>query len=209
MALLRMGFLRAVVVAGACVAWSGTGAIASAREPVDPSTLNPPPPGPFNAVCQAQGSQIVCDLAFSDPPLTDEPSGVVCDGTELLISQTRNVVGKRYYDADGGLLRRHFREDFTGSFTNPVSGASARFVAHDSLVHELAVPGDLASGTTRVSGQQIRIFSDHGTVLMDAGRVVVDESNGEIISYAGPKHFDDYFVRGDPAALDALCAAVS
>jgi len=44
---------------------------------------------------------------------------------------------------------------------------------------------------------------------MDAGRVVVDESNGEIVSFAGPKHFDDYFVRGDPAALDALCAAVS
>ena len=71
------------------------------------------------------------------------------------------------------------------------------------------MPGDLASGTTRVSGQQIRFYSDHGTVLMDAGRVVVDESNGEIVSYAGPKHFDDYFVRGDPAALDALCAAVS
>jgi hypothetical protein len=209
MALHRMRFLRAVVIAGACVAWSATAAIASAREPVDPSTLNPPPPGPFNAVCQAQGSQIVCDLAFSDPPLTDEPSGVVCDGTELLISQTRDVVGKRCYDADGDLLRRHFREDFTGWFINPDTGASAAWVAHNSLVHDLAVPGDLASGTTRVSGQQIRIFSDHGTVLMDAGRVVVDESNGEIVSYAGPKHFDDYFVRGDPAALDALCAAVS
>ena len=54
MALHRMRFLRAVVIAGACVAWSATAAIASAREPVDPSTLDPPPPGPFNAVCQAQ-----------------------------------------------------------------------------------------------------------------------------------------------------------
>lgn len=205
----RKRSLRALLIVGACIVSGATAGIASAREPIDPSTLTPPPPDFFNAVCQSQGSQIVCDLAFSDPPFRDEPSGVVCDGTELLISQTRDVVGKRFYDADGNLLRRHFREDLTGSFTNPDTGVSAAWVAHDSLVHDLAVPGDVATGTTRVSGQQIRIFTDHGTVLMDAGRVVVDESNGEILSYAGPKHFDDYFVRGDTAALDALCAAVS
>lgn len=198
-----------LVIASACVLSVATGSVASARESVDPSTLNPPPPDSFNAVCQTQGNQIVCDLAFSDPPISDEPSGVVCHGTELLISQTRDVVGKRFYDADGDLLRRHFREDFTGSFTNPDTGASAGFVAHNSVVHDLAMPGDAASGTTRVSGQQIRIFTDHGTVLMDAGRVVIDESTGEILSYAGPKHFDDYFVRADAGALDRLCAAVS
>lgn len=185
------------------------GGIAAAREPVDPTTLNPPPPAAFNPTCQAQGSQIVCDLAFSDPPLSNEPSGIICDGTELLVSQTRDVVGKRFYDADGDLLRRHFREVFAGTFTNPDTGGSADFVAHNSLVHDLAVPGDIASGTTTVSGQQIRIFSDRGSVLLDAGRIVVDESNGEILSYAGPKHFDDYYVRGDLRALDALCEAVA
>ena len=46
-------------------------------------------------------------------------------------------------------------------------------------------------------------------MLMDTGRVVTDESNGEILSYAGPKQFDDYLVRGDTAALDALWSAVS
>jgi hypothetical protein len=200
------GSLRAIAVASAwTLAFAG---VASAREPVDPSTLNPAPPDFFNATCQAQGSQIVCDLAFSDPPFTNEPSGIVCDGTELLVSQTRDVVGKRFYDADGDLLRRHFREDFTGSFTNPDTGNSADFLAHNSLLHDLAVPGVIASGTTRVSGQQIRIFTDNGTALMDAGRIVIDESTGEIVSYAGPKHFDDYFVRGDSHALDALCAAV-
>ena len=185
------------------------GGVAAAREPVDPSTLNPPPPASFNATCQAVGSQIVCDLAFSDPPFSDEPSGIVCDGTELLVSQTRDVVGKRFYDADGNLVRRHFREDFTGTITNPDSGRSAAFVAHNSLVHDLAVPGVIASGTTRISGQQIRVFSDRGSVLLDAGRIVIDESNGEILSFAGPKHFDDYFVRGDAHALDAVCAAVA
>jgi hypothetical protein len=202
-----IGVVRAAAIASV-LALAG-GGIAAAREPVDPSTLNPAPPDFFNATCQTQGRQIVCDLAFSDPPFFDEPSAIVCDGTELLVSQTRDVVGKRYYDADGDLLRRHFREDFTGSITNPVSGNSAEWVAHNSLVHDLAMPGVIASGTTRVSGQQIRIYTSQGTVLMDAGRIVIDESNGEIIAYAGPKHFDDYFVRGDAHALDALCDALA
>ena len=202
-----IGAVRAAAIAS--VLTLAGGGIAAAREPVDPSTLNPPPPAEFNPTCQTQGSQIVCDLAFSDPPFSNEPSGIVCDGTELLVSQTRAVVGKRFYDADGDLLRRHFREDFTGSITNPDTGRSADFVAHNSLVHDLAMPGVIASGTTRVSGQQIRVFSDRGSVLLDAGTIVVDESNGELLSYAGPKHFDDYFVRGDAHALDAVCAAVA
>jgi hypothetical protein len=199
--------LRATAIASV-LAVAG-GGIAAAREPVDPSTLNPPPPDFFNAVCHTQGAQIVCDLAFSDPPFSNEPSGIICGGIELLVSQTRDVVGKRLYDADGDLLRRHFREDLAGSLLNPLTGHSARWVAHNSLVHDLGVPGDIASGTTRISGQQIRVFSSRGSVLLDAGRVVVDESTGEILSYAGPKHFDDYFVRGDVHALDALCAAVA
>ena len=199
--------LRATAIA-ALLALAG-GGIAAAREPVDPSTLNPPPPDFFNAVCLTQGIQIVCDLAFSDPAFSNEPSGIICDGTELLVSQTRDVVGKRFYDADGDLLRRHFREDLAGTLTNPDTSRSADFVAHNSWVHDLAMPGVMASGTSRISGQQLRIFTDHGSMLLDAGRIVVDESNGEILSYAGPKHFDDYFVRGDVHALDALCAAVA
>jgi hypothetical protein len=65
---------------------------AAAREPVDPATLNPPPPAEFNPVCFREGAHIMCDIAFSDPDIVDEPSGIVCDGTELLFSQTRAVV---------------------------------------------------------------------------------------------------------------------
>src|SRR4051812_7741447 len=89
---------------------------ASARDSVDPGTLNPPPPDAFNASCFRTGSHISCSLAFSDPDIVDELSGVVCDGTELLVSQSRSVVGKRLYDADGNLLQRHFREYLDGTF---------------------------------------------------------------------------------------------
>ena len=184
-----------------------TGVVA-AREPVDPATLNPAPPASFNATCERVGQHILCDLAFSDPPFADEPSAIVCDGTELLISQTRDVVGKRYYDASGDLLRRHFREDFAGTFTNPATHRSVDWVAHNTISHKLAVPGDVASGTTTITGQQVRIFGAGGTVLIDAGRIVIDEATGEILQSSGPKHFDVYFINGDVAALQALCDAV-
>lgn len=181
----------------------------AAREPVDPSSLNPAPPASFGATCERLGHQIVCELAFSDPPVANEPSGIVCGSTELFVSQTRDVVGKRFYDADGDLLQRHFREDLNGTFTNPATGKSADWVAHNTVIHDLATPGDIASGTTRITGQQARVFvAGGGTILLDAGRIVVDEATGEILSSAGPHHFDDYFVRGDADALQAICDAL-
>jgi hypothetical protein len=199
-----------IAVATAILAIASVAGTATAKSSVDPTTLTPAPPDFFNAECSRQGSQIICTLHFDTvDDVDDEPSGVICGGTELLFSQKRAVVGKRYYSADGLLLRRHFHEDFAGSFTKP-GGGTVLWVAHNDLSHTLATPGDVQSGVTKVSGQQIRIFQpDGGTVLIDAGRVVVDESNGELVAWSGPKHFDDYFVRGDAHALDALCDAVA
>ena len=199
---------RLVALAG--IATASLVAPVAAREPVDPNTLTPPPPDFFNATCYDQGRGVTCDLAFSDPDIVDEPSGVVCDGTELLISQTRSVVGKRFYDRAGLLLQRHFREAFTGSLTNPDTGLRVDFVAHDTVIHDLGVPGDVATGTTSITGQPGRFFLPGGaTVLVDAGQVILDESTGEILSSHGPHHFDDYFARGDSHALDPICDAVS
>jgi len=181
----------------------------AAREPVDPNTLSPPPPASFNATCERTGSGIVCDLAFSDPPLVSEPSAIICDGTELLVSQTRDVVGKRFYDANGNLTRRHFREDFAGTLTNPTSGITLDWVAHNTIIHNLAVPGDIASGQTTISGQQIRVFGANGTVLVDVGHLVVDEATGELLDSSGKHAFDDYFINGNTEALAPICNAIT
>jgi hypothetical protein len=182
---------------------------AEARQPVDPSTLNPPPPAEFNPVCFSQGAHISCDLAFSDPDITGEPSGIVCNGAELLLSQSRSVVGKRFYDGEGNLLTRHFREDLTGTFTNPATGLEALFVQHNTVVHNLAVPGDQGTGPTRISGSLRIWMPGGGTVLTDSGVAVLNDATGEILFESAHHPFDDYFVYGHESALAPLCEALA
>jgi hypothetical protein len=182
---------------------------ASASTPVDPQTLTPPPPPEFNPVCRAVGGGTICDLAFTEEPIVGEPSGIVCGGTELLVSQTRSVVGKRYYDRAGLLVRRHFHEDITGSFFNPDTGRTAQFVLGATNLHDLVVPGDVASGATQSSVNMRIYLPEGGTVLHDVGHTVFDEATGTILAQHGQHPFDDYFVRGDTAAFDALCEALA
>lgn len=181
----------------------------AARTLVDPNTLNPAPPDFLNATCYAQGRGITCNLAFSDPPIVDEPSGIVCDGTELLYSQDRSVVGKRFYDANGDLVRRHFREDMRGTLGHPITGATLDFTQSNTILHDLSTPGIVASGVSRIIGLGFKVTETDGrAVLVDAGWVAIDESVGEIVDWAGPHRLDDYFVRGDAHALDAICDAI-
>lgn len=185
-------------------------ALGAGNQPVDPSSLNPPVPASFNATCFRDGSHISCDLAFSDPATVDDPSGIVCDGTELLISQSRSVVGKRLYDADGNLLQRHFRESVSGTFTNPDTGKVALWTGHDTVIHDLTVPGDITSGTEHVSGLGMRVWRpDGGTILTDAGTTIADEATGDPLSESQHHPFLQYFAFGDTSALAPLCAALS
>ena len=182
----------------------------AAKEPVDPNTLNPPPPAGFNATCERVGSGILCNLAFSDPPLANEPSAIFCDGTELLVSQTRSVVGKRFYDAGGNLERRHYREAYAGVLTDPTSGQTLDWIAHDTVDHVLGVPGDEATGRLTISGQAIRVSVPGGrSVLVDAGKLVIDVATDMLIHSGGPHHFDDYFLHGDVDALRPICDALA
>ena len=203
-----MSRVRSLVGVLLLVALAAPVAVA-ARSPVDPNTLNPPPPDFFNAECNLTGVQTICTLAFSDDPIMDEPSGVVCDGTELLLSQERSVVGKRFYDGDGNLTRRHFREDFSGSITNPLTDASVLFIGTDTVVHNLVVPGDLLTGTVSTTGLNTRVFAPGGgTILREVGRFFIDAATDTVTGDRGPHPFIDYFVHGDASALDSLCDAV-
>jgi hypothetical protein len=130
--------------------------------------------------------------------------------TELLFSQTRSVVGKRFYDADGLLLRRHFHEDITGTWTNPVTGATANYSDGFMDLHDLTVPGDVTSGVEHSSGS-LRIYGPGGGTILhnDAGLLVFDQATGTVIAQRGQHPFEDYFANRDLSALDALCEALA
>jgi hypothetical protein len=118
------------------------------------------------------------------------------------------VVGKRFYDADGLLLRRHFHDDVSGTWTNPATGATASFSGGSMTLHDLAVPGDAGSGTSRNSGS-VRIYSNGGTTIhQDAGNLVIDEGTGTLLSQSGQHPFVDFFESGDTTALDELCSGL-
>lgn len=182
---------------------------ATARTVVDPGTLNPAPPDFFNAICVQIGRGTVCDLAFSDDDIIDEPSEIFCGSVEILFSQSRSVVGKRYYDANGDITQRHFRESLNGTLSNPDTGKVVLWVQHDTVIHNVAVPGDLSTGTIKVSGLGFRAWRPGGgTVLTDVGTTLRDQATDEVIRAGGKHPFDAYFVDGDGSALQPLCDAL-
>jgi hypothetical protein len=178
--------------------------------PVDPSTLNPPPPPQFNPVCEKAGNQTICTVQFSDPPFAGG-SGVICgsgpNAYEVFQFQNRSVVGHRYYDANGNLTRRHFNEVDTGTLSNPISHTAVSFSGRGNTLHDLSIPGDITSGTQTLTGS-FRVYLPHGgTVILEAGRTVAS-GNGDFIRESGPHPLQDYFVFGDTAAVQPLCDAL-
>jgi len=187
-------------------------AVSAAERSVDPSTLTPPPPDFFNASCREAGQLILCDLAFVDPVSpVEEPTGVFCGSGsaafEVLDTWTRSVRGTRYYTADGLLLRRHFNDEWDGTFTNSVTGQTVTYRQRNTYLHDLAVPGDSGSGLERDTFH-LRAFSANGTVLMESGRVVLSLESDSVLFQAGQHPFDAYF-NGDPSAMQSLCDALA
>ena len=183
-----------------------------ASQIVDPSTLNPPPPSDFHPVCTAVGFGTLCTIEFVEtegPDATDIICGSGPNSFNVVFSDTRTVTGRRYYDENGDLTQRHFREVFVGTFTNPLTGASLDFMQADSILHNLAVPGDVNTGTEAITGSTRFSLPGGGVVLVDAGRTVLDASDGTILFEAGQHHFDDYFGLGETSALQPICDALS
>jgi hypothetical protein len=178
--------------------------------PVDPATLNPPPPPEFNPVCKKVGSGTICTVQFSDPPFAGG-SGLICgtgaDAYEVFQFQNRSVVGHRYYDQNGNLTRRHFHEVDTGTLSNPNNHVALSFSGRITTLHDLSVPGDITSGTQVLTGP-VRVYRPHGgTVIIETGRTV-NSGTGDFIRESGPHPFQDYFVFGDTAAVQPLCDAL-
>src|SRR5215470_11347606 len=181
------------------------------REPVDPNTLNPPPPAEFNPVCERVGNQTICQVQFSDPPFAGG-SGLICGSGATTFEpfqfQNRSVRGKRYYDQNGNLTRRHFHEVVTGTLTNPLTHIAVSYTGRGTTLHDLTTPGDVLSGTLVFTGST-QVYKPHGgTLLFEAGRTISAAADGSFIRESGPHPFLDYFVFGGTAAIQPLCDAL-
>jgi hypothetical protein len=202
-------FIRMLLIAVAALAVFAPQTM-FAGQPVDPATLNPPPPPQFNPVCEKDGNQTICTVQFSDPPFAGG-SGVIC-GTapntyEVFQFQNRTVQGIRYYDQNGNLTRRHFHEVDTGTLSNPLTHTAVSFSGRGTTLHDLSIPGDITSGTQTFTGT-FRVYRPQGgTVIFEAGRTV-DAGTGDFIRESGPHPFQDYFVFGDTAAVQPVCDAL-
>jgi hypothetical protein len=126
---------------------------------------------------------------------------------EVLDTWTRSVRGTRYYTSDGLLLRRHFNDEWDGTFTNSVTGQTVTYHQRNTYLHDLAVPGDSGSGIERDT-THLRAFSANGTVLVDTGRVVLSLESESVLFQAGQHPFDAYF-NGDSSAMQSLCDALA
>jgi len=127
---------------------------------------------------------------------------------EVFQFQERSVRGKRYYDQDGNLVRRHYREYFGGTLMNPINHNVVAYSGSDTHLHDLAVPGQNDTGTEAVTGS-VRIFlgQGNGTLAIDTGRSVYT-AQGDLLRESGQHPFFDYFVYGDTAAAQPLCDAL-
>ena len=92
---------------------------AAAGPVVDPSTLQPPPPG---AECRADGQSIICHTSLVLTPVNEPVAELPC-GT---VYETSNDVrrGIRWYNSDGKLVKRFVTQDLEGTWSLSPTGAS-------------------------------------------------------------------------------------
>ena len=183
---------------------------ATSDRSVDPATLNPPPPPQFNPMCEKVGNGTICTVQFSDPPFAGG-SGAFCgsgaNSYEVFQFQNRSVTGHRYYDQNGNLTRRLFHEVDTGTFSNPINHKAVSFSQVGTTLHDLAIPGDISSGTQVLTGSIRLYLPQGGTVILETGRSV-SSGTGDFISESGQHPFTNYFVFGDTAAIQPVCDAL-
>ena len=120
---------------------------------------------------------------------------------------TRTVDARRWYDANGNIVKRVRDVTFVGTrFGNPLTGASVPYSQHDLDTEHFGIPGDLDSATT-VSEEHFVVRGPRGVLTVDSGRTVT-APDGTVLSYTGRRDLGAYYSDGDRTKVDLLCAAL-
>ena len=203
----KLASALAVGVVGVLAA--APGAVAA---PAAPDDLNPPPPDFLD--CKPLGAGTICTGSFQEVKVSEEQPELVCgSGPDAFVIHDNVVLEARvtrWYNADGDLTKRVIQERWNQAFwSNPLSGKTVPYTQTDKITTVLHVPGDFASATETIVGENI--YTDpvtHQQVLLSTGRVVFG-ADGSLEFRAGQQWFIDAFVDGDMSVLDAVCAALA
>ena len=177
-------------IGGVLLATAALVAPVAARESVDPSTLNPPPAEFKNPVCAWSGQQVVCTMDYQRT-VRDEPTGIQCEGGELIESSDRHNIERRVFDANLDVVQNRAFEWIEGTLFVRETGTSVRWTGTDGGVAIYSVPGDRSSGVTTNEGAGIHLYLNDGRSISLAGRTVENLDTGEFsIVGAASKGFD-------------------
>ena len=197
---LLVGTLTTVATAGLLALASGilgTTAPAAAGANVDPNTLQPVPP---NAVCRADGRQVICDTfvdenLVNDPiPDFDLPCGTIYETSHF------HGAGIRWY-VDNLVVKRQVVADLQGTWSlSPTgTGPTVTISGNWSFWTFWAVPGDNSTTSETDHGNDFNVSAPgFGVVVHDAGLTYPDGSHHGVSA--------SFFT---PAAEVALCAALT
>jgi hypothetical protein len=206
-----------MLIAVALAALGLTTAAASSAAPPVAQTLNPPAPSYYT--CNPVGNETICtgtappeswgplDTALEGPPIV---CGTGAAAFDIFDSGAEVLTARRIYDADGNLVHRVLRDDYTyGAFSNPLTGVAVPYSQSDIRTDDFAVPGDLGSATeTTTWNIHFHVPGAGAPLFMNTGRTVQGPT-GNIDSMSGRLDFSKLFVNGDTSVLGPLCAALS
>jgi hypothetical protein len=198
----------AIVLAAALTACMAPTASAQAGQPC-PATLNPP--ALSFETCQtvgggtiASGSRVESYGPTDMGPCVTDPSFDVFDQAAF------NQHATRWYDRNGNLTRRHIYDHFTfGQWSNPLAGTVVPYTETSVEDDEYAIPGDMSSGTSTFTGENVFHAGTGAPLLFGNGRAVMSNVDGSLIESSGRNDFVLAFNENDPSVFAPICAALA
>ena len=152
---------------------------ASARTPVDPTSLTPPLKA-FR-VCYEEGPFVHCDTSGVDEFVNEPTDEVPCG---LLYETSTEVSHSTRWYQDGLIIRRavQVHVDGTWSLSPTGEGPAVAFGRDMSWDEHFAIPGDIDSGVLSQRGSTLRV-PRVGSGLHDSGQWLPDGTHVGHVAY--------------------------
>jgi hypothetical protein len=180
------------------------GVAAGRGESVDPDLMQPPLNASFGPwECWRTGTGITCEGHRTLHNVGE--TGLICDGRMVYVDEVDERSQRRYGDTNGLALKTISHVDIRGTLglEPDLSGPNLVGGGIYQETFEYAVPGDLSTRTSRITGWDTRITAPGvGLILHDVGIKTYDIEDSLLFA-KGPHPVADDF----ESAFARLCVA--